>query len=799
MVLKRLKKLFIFILLFGFLILIAGWFVVRSLRPDYDGTKVLDGLDTTVTVKYTDHGIPHIYADSEVDAYRALGYVHAQDRLWQMELLRRVARGGLSEVFGPEQIATDRFFLSLGIADASEAAVAVLDKDATEYKLVSAYLSGINSFIEQGPTPPEYYLTGLEKKPFEVVDVYNSLGYMAFSFAMAHKTDPLLSEIQERLGLDYVNELLQEENRESTSIPVFDIRDSSRNSFAVAKQINQVLAGSPVPALEGSNSWVVGPSKTHNKKVLFANDPHIGFAQPSVWFEAHLSAPGYEKYGYHLAGIPFPLLGHNKSYAYGLTMFENDDIDFYRETINPKDSNQYWRNGTWKSFDRIEKAILVKGADPVILKFRKSDMGMLVNEVIKDLNSLEPVSMFWVYTQGANRVLEALYGISHAKDMLDFEASVQKIHAPGLNVMYGDSSGNVAWWAAARLYKLPDSVSSKLILKASDLDSNYIKTVSFPENPKSVNPPFGYVYSANNKPDSTAVGFIPGYYLPENRAKRITDLLDAKSDWTKEAFLEMIVDDTSPVAPKIVANLSKYLDVKQLKDDEIVYVDLLNKWKGDYPLDSHEAVFYHRWVYYFLNNTFADELGKDGFNAFLGTHLAKRLLANMAEKEMSVWWDNTRTSDKKETKADIILLAFQQTMQSLERDFGRNPDNWFWEEVHQLEHKHPIGSIKIFRPLFNVGPFPVRGSAEVINNMAFNYDSTGYFPVTAGPSTRRIIDFSDVDNSMSILPTGQSGNPFSPYYDDQAPLYAKGLFRKMMLNSAEINQNAKHKLILKPL
>jgi penicillin amidase len=797
--LKRLKKIFIFILLIVLVTLLAGWLVVQALKPDYGGSKIIKGLNAPVTVKYTEYGIPHIYADSEVDGYRALGYVHAQDRLWQMELLRRVARGGLSEVFGPDQIATDRFFLGLGIADASEMAVAALDKETPQYKLVTAYLDGINTFIQDGPTPPEYYLTGLEKKPFEVVDVYNALGYMAFSFAMAHKTDPLLTELGERLGMEYVKELLDEELRESTSIPIFDLRDSTHTSYAFSKQINQLLLTSPTPALEGSNSWVVGPSKTRNKKVLFANDPHIGFAQPSVWFEAHLTAPGYEKYGYHLAGIPFPLLGHNKSYAYGLTMFENDDIDFYRESINPKDSNQYWRNGTWKSFDRIEKAILVKGSDPVILKFRKSDIGMLVNDVIKDLNENEPVSMSWVYTQGSNRVLEALYGISHAVDMHDFEASVQKIHAPGLNVMYGDSAGNVAWWAAARLYKLPDSVSSKLILKASDRDSSYIRPVHFSENPKSVNPPFGYVYSANNKPDSTEAGFIPGYYLPENRGRRITDLLDSKSDWTKEAFLEMIVDDTSPVVPEIVANLSKYLDVKQLNDSEIAYVDLLNKWEGDYPLNSHEAVFYHRWVYFFLRNTFADELGNEGFNAFVGTHLAKRILAEMAEKESSVWWDNLNTKNERETKADIILTAFQLTMQSLASDFGTNPENWLWEEVHQLEHKHPIGSIKIFRSLFNVGPFPVRGSTEVINNMAFTYDSTGYFPVTAGPSTRRVIDFSDVENSMSILPTGQSGNPFSPYYDDQAPLYAKGLFRKMIINPKEIDQNTKHTLILKPL
>ncbi|MFM1878972.1 MAG: hypothetical protein RLZZ241_1838 [Bacteroidota bacterium] len=779
-------------------LLVSGWFFIQSIRPEYDGTRNLKNLQNPVKVIYTDHGIPHIYGDSEEDAFRALGYVHAQDRLWQMELLRRVARGGLSEVFGSEQVPTDRFFLNLGIADASEIAAKDLQKDTPHYRLVKAYIDGINQFIASGPTPPEYYLTGLEKSPFEIVDVYNSLGYMAFSFAMAHKTDPLLSEISERIGPDYVKELLEENISETERIPVFDSTDSTQKAFSLAARLSQLVSGPPVPALEGSNSWVLAPQKTKSGKVLFANDPHIGFAQPSVWFEAHVKAMDYEKYGYHLAGIPFPLLGHNRNYAYGLTMFENDDIDFFQETINPADSNQYWRDGTWKTFDRIEKVILVKDADPVILKLRKSDLGMLVNDVIPELKGKTPVSMSWVYTQGKNEVLEALYGISHASNIGEFEASVQRIHAPGLNVMYGDSTGNIAWWAAARLHIVPNLVSTKQIISVEARDTVFFKDVPFTKNPKAINPTSGYVYSANNQPDSTSIGWVPGYYLPENRARRIVELLKVKDGWDKEDMLKMIVDDTSPVVPEIIANLSKSLDVKKLSDAEIAYIDVLNKWKGDYPLNSHEAVFYHRWVYLFLKNTFMDELGPEGFKAFMGTHLAKRVLAKMASNEESLWWDDIKTPAVKEDKDDHVLLAFKETMQFLKEDFGPDPEGWQWGEVHQLEHKHPIGSLKIFRPLFNVGPFPVRGSSEVINNMAFTTDETGYFNVNAGPSTRRIIDFSDIENSMSILPTGQSGNPFSPYYSDQAAAYSRGEFRKMMLNPSEIEQHSKHILILNP-
>lgn len=791
------RKIFQVLVLLVILLALAGFLISRALKPDYEGTRALTGLQDSVKVLYGPYGIPHIYGKSEADAFRALGYVHAQDRLWQMELLRRVARGGLSEVFGPDLLDTDRFFLSLGIDEATKATIQSLDGNSQEYKLASAYLEGVNAFIADGPTPPEFYLTGLDKAPFDLEDVYNSIGYMAFSFAMAHKTDPFLTELGQRLGPSYLGELLDENPGATTRIPNYDTRDSAARGYAASSEIRRLLNRLPLPALEGSNSWVVGPSKTKNGKVLFANDPHIGFAQPSVWFEAHLSTPAYERYGYHLAGIPFPLLAHNRSNAYGMTMFENDDIDFYRETLDAQDSNRYLRPDGWKTFQRVEKSIKVKGADPVPFAYRRSDLGPLVNEVIKDLEGGTPVSMSWVYTQGPNQVLQALFGIAHASTLPEFEKAVRKIHAPGLNIMYGDAQGNVAWWAAARLYRLPDTVSTKLVLDGTKTDSLFVKHVPFSENPKAINPSWGYVYSANNQPDSTGVGFIPGYYLPENRARRITTLLDARNNWDSEAVQAMILDNTSPVNPIIASRLAKYIDVKQLNSAQVACVDALNKWQGDYPLESMEALLFHRWIYYFLHNTFADEMGEEGFKAFLDTHLAKRIVAVMAAREASVWWDDTTTSDV-EDKAAIVSRSFREAIESVSRDFGDDTRDWRWGKVHELEHKHPIGSMALFRPLFNVGPFPVPGTQEVINNLAFTYDATGYFPVTSGPSTRRVIDFSDIENSMSILPTGQSGNPFSPHYDDQAEMYARGEFRKMMLNAEEIEQAALNTLIFTP-
>jgi penicillin amidase len=262
--------------------------------------------------------------------------------------------------------------------------------------------------------------------------------------------------------------------------------------------------------------------------------------------------------------------------------------------------------------------------------------------------------------------------------------------------------------------------------------------------------------------------------------------LDKKDDWDKNAVMEMITDDTSPVNPDIVSHLARLVRVKELSEADSNLLDKLSSWAGNSPINSIEATIFHRWIYFFLKNTFEDELGPDLFQQFLATHFHKRLIAPMAQKDVSVWWDNSQTEEIKESKTDIVHKSFIMALESLKTEFGERSSQWTWDKVHTLEHGHPIGQIELLRSFFNVGPFPVAGTREVINNMAFSYNKDGKYNVTAGPSTRRIVDFSDIENSMSILPTGQSGNPFSPYYRDQAELFINGKFRKMMMNKEEI-------------
>ena len=795
------KKRYKFLIIFGSviaLLLIALLVFRASMKPTYGGKIELPTLETDVEVYYDAYGIPHIYGASQREAFTALGYVHAQDRLWQMELLRRVARGGLSEVFGEDLIPTDKFFLSLGIDEATNRTLSTIDRRDSTFILAQAYLDGINAFLEQGPTPIEFILTGLEKEPYTMRDIYNSIGYMAFTFAQAHKTDPLLTDIKNNLGPAYLEDLEIEVDPSTEFIRTFNGSSALSTEKDMLSAVHKALGALPIPQMEGSNSWVLAPTKTSTGKVILANDPHIGFAQPSVWYEAHINAPGFEKYGYFLGGIPFPMLGHNQQLAYGLTMFENDDVDFYREEQDPRDTNRYRTPEGWKEYEWITKQIKVKRQEPVLFRYKKTDHGPIINAVIDQVNGDEPVSMSWIYTQEENKLMQALHGMSRATDFDSFKGYLPDIHAPGLNVMYGDAEGNVAWWAVGKLYTMPGGTQTKLILEGANGEQEKERFLDFEENPQAINPPWNYVYSANNQPSEISGFQYPGYYLPENRAKRIVDLLEAKDDWDADAVREMILDVTSSVNPEVVTNLSKWVDVTELDADEIRLLDHLSNWNGTYDLDSYETTIYHRWVYNYLRNTFEDEMGPEMFEHFLATHLMKRIIAPLSAKTNSVWFDNIQTSDVIETQNEIVHDAFVKAMVSLKADFGGNIEEWTWDKVHTIEHKHPIGEIATFRSFFNVGPFPVHGTREVINNLAFIYSPDGFYPVTSGPSTRRVIDFSDIENSTSILPTGQSGNPFSPHYSDQAKMYNAGEFRKMLLNEEEVKSSRKSLLTFTP-
>jgi len=777
-----LKKVAYSLLVIAILLAVVAFIFVQNNKPVYNGSKTIEGLQDEVSVYFDTYGVPHIFANSEADAYQALGYVHAQDRLWQMELIRRIAAGRLSEIFGEQLVKTDKLFRGMGVEYAAKNFIEQIDSSSQSFLLSQAYLDGINNFIDEGKTPIEYQLIGVEKEHFSIKDIYNVYGYMAFSFAQAHKTDLLLTDLKEALGKNYLLDLDLDISPRSTLIK--NSRGVKRMMAQTGKSINNIMDSLPVSPFVGSNSWVIGPQKTKNGKVIFANDPHIGFSQPSVWYQAHLITPKTEMYGFHLALSPFPVLGHNYDIAVGITMFENDDVDFFEEDIN-------------QQYKVREEIIKVKNSEDVVFEVKTGPHGPLMNGFLEGLVEERKISMDWIYLKRPTDLLDITYKSSHATSLIEFKDAVSKINAPGLNMMYGDAKGNIAWFGTGQLYEREEGVHTKFILNGSNEIDDKITYLDFEQNPQAINPSWHYVYSANNQPEEVNGKLYPGYYLPEDRAKRIVELLESNDAFTSADVEIMLNDVQSSVSPMLVKIILENISKVNLSETEKEAIEILKSWKGDYKKELVAPTIYFKFIYNFLENTFADEMGQEKFEQFLQTHLYKRQIAKQLRLNRSKWWDDIETKEVKELKDEIITRSFHEAIKELEDQYGDDIDDWLWSSSLEVNHKHAFDQNSLLRGFFNVGPFKTDGGIEVINNQLFKLNGSGQYEVVSGPSTRRIIDFSDVENGKAILPTGQSGNVFSKHYKDQADKYLKGEYIKMMLNKDEI-KSSKDILVLLP-
>lgn len=778
----------------------AVYFYLLSTKPVYNGNITLDGLQSPVKVIYDPYGIPHIYAGNERDAFLALGYVHAQDRLFQMELLRRVGSGRLSEIFGKDMVEVDRLFRTLGIQQAAKQSAALyLNSDTAPYqKNALAYLDGINQYIERGKNPIEFQLLGIKKQKFTPEDIYCIVGYMSFSFAEALRSDPIFEKIKEKYGENYLADIAKEYQPGSLRIPVHEQDAAITNiSHAVTAIFNRL----PVAPWIGSNGWVLSPSRSASGKVLFANDTHIGYSQPSVWYEAHLEAPGYSFYGNFLAGVPFAVIGHSRFASWGLTMFENDDLDLFREKMNPDDSTQFRFMDHWEQATARRETIVVKGAAPVAFNVVETRHGPIFNNALKGLGAIkDPVAMRWTFTKFPSKTLQASYNFSKSTSMQAFKEAVSWIHAPGLNVMYGDADGNIAWWTAAKMTRYAPGVDAKLFLDGSS-GLNEPDYYPFSDNPHSENPATGLVYSCNNQPDTIHGIFLSGYFYPDDRARRLNALLAQKETWSLEAIKTIQTDVTSATKPAVAREFASVLQKNYPVEKNTVAADALNAlstWDGRHEVEDIGPTIFYTMMTFLLSNTMADELGKEDFETFSTTWCMRATTNRLPFNELSPWWDNIQTTNKKETRADLFKLAFDSTLLKLEHDLGNNVSKWNWGRVHTIEQTHPFGKEWPLNWLFNVGPEGVKGGLEVINNVGFPMDKNEPFHSTYGPAMRILIDFNDIEHSLSVNPSGESGNPMSAHYGDQFHLYNTGAYRMQMMNKEEIEAAETGILLLNP-
>ncbi|WP_223500728.1 penicillin acylase family protein [Pseudomonas sp. BF-R-24] len=776
----------------------AGWYLY-SKQPSRQGMVELQHLQGSVTVRYDERGIPHIRADNETDLYRALGYVHAQDRLFQMEVLRRLARGELAEVLGPKLLDTDKLMRSLRIRERAETYLANLDKQSPSFIAMQAYLDGINQYQDSHAKPVEFDVLGIPKRPFTAQDTISIAGYMAYSFAAAFRTEPLLTFVRDQLGPQYLNifDLDWQPkgvlNGTGTTLASADWKDLN----ALARLSEQALADNGLPQFEGSNAWVVAGSRTQSGKPLLAGDPHIRFSAPSVWYEAQLSAPGFELYGHYQALMPFASLGMNHDFGWSITMFQNDDLDLIAEKVNPDNPNQVWYRGKWVDMTTSEQQIAVKGQAPVTLVLRQSPHGPIVNDALGSGVGKTPIAMWWAFLESQNPILEGFYQLNRADTLAKARGAAAKIQAPGLNVVWANAKGDIGWWAAAQLPKRPAGVRPWFILDGSTAEADKDGFYPFSANPQEENPARGYIVSANFQPVSPTGMEIPGYYNLADRGQQLNRQLSDKAiKWDLENSQKLQLGTTTAYGPRLLAPLLPVLREVVSDPAELKLVEQLAQWKGDYPLDSTSATLFNQFLFNLTDATMRDELGNDFFETLLSTRVIDAALPRLAASADSPWWDNRSTLDK-ETRADTVKAAWQSSLAHLKSTLGADSSQWQWGSAHTLTHGHPLGQQKPLDLFFNVGPFAAPGSHEVPNNLSAKIGPAPW-PVTYGPSTRRLIDFADPAHSLTINPVGQSGVLFDSHYDDQAEAYVEGMYFQAHLNEEEVTANTRSTLKLLP-
>ncbi|KMN17428.1 penicillin acylase family protein [Pseudomonas weihenstephanensis] len=774
----------------------GGVWYVQSKLPAREGQVELYTLKEPVTVRYDERGVPHIRAGNQLDMYRALGYVQAQDRLFQMEIMRRLARGELAEILGPKLVETDKLFRSLRIRERAATYVNELDQQSPAWQALQAYLDGINQYQATHAKPVEFDVLGIPPRAFTAEDTISIAGYMAYSFAAAFRTEPLLTYVRDQLGSDYLKVFDLEWQPKGVLPPALAANDW-KTLGALAQLSDSALSQAGLPQFEGSNAWAVSGRRTQNGKPLLAGDPHIRFSVPSVWYEAQLSAPDFELYGYHQALVPFAFLGNNREFGWSLTMFQNDDLDLIAEKTHPKNPNQVWYHGQWVDMTRTEQEIAVKGQAPVTLVLRQSPHGPIVNDVLGDIAGNTPIAMWWGFLETKNPILEGFYQLNRANTVSKARKAATYIQAPGLNVVWANAHGNIGWWAAAQLPRRPAGVNPAFILDGSTAQADKLGFYPFSANPQEVNPSRGYIVSANFQPVSPTGLEIPGYYNLADRGQQLNrQLSDASVKWNLKNSQALQLGTTTGYAQRVLKPLLPVLRKGVSDPAELKLVEQLAQWKGDYPLDSTSATLFNQLLFSLADAAMHDELGDAFFDILLTTRVIDEALPRLVASPDSPWWDNRHTLAN-ETRADTVNVAWRNSLVQLKATLGDDPAQWQWGRAHTLTHEHPLGKQKPLDWLFNVGPFAAPGSHEVPNNLSAKLGPAPW-AVGYGPSTRRLIDFAEPTHTLSINPVGQSGVPFDKHYKDQAQSYIEGRYDKPYMEDADVQLNTRSTLRLMP-
>lgn len=772
---------------------LAGYLLLRASLPKRSGTLKLAGLRGSVEVVFDERGVPHVYAASERDAVMAVGYLHAQERLWQMDLMRRAVTGRLSEIFGSVTAPVDRKFRTLGLWHAAENDMARLDPDVLA--LLDAYVSGVNAYVDTLRTvrPPEFLAMRYRPEKWTLRDSMCVIKLMCFRLSGNLDSEILRTRMMRELGREATYEVLGGTLQHGPSII-----EPEPPAAAPARRVSQAalppaLSFLERPARGASNSFVLSGTLTATGKPLLANDPHLPVEVPGIWYEAHLSAKdSLDVAGMTIPGLPFVVIGHNRKIAWGLTNLWADCQDLYMESVDKEHPSQYQIDGKWYPMKIDREQIGVRGADPERIRLSWTLHGPIVSPEL--VESPEPLALAWTAYHGG-RSVRAFYELNKASSFSEFCYALQAFDAPSQNFVYADVDGNIGYWPSG---KIPQRPHHDGLVPVPGWDSKFEWAVYMDtrERPHLYNPKGGSIITANNR-----VIEDPRYVFTQEfesvfRARRLAELLTAQGQQRGgSSEILGILRDVSSLESELYRPVWSEC-AKDATGEEKAALDILLDWNG--MLDEKSgaaAALYESFRLRLMEYTLADELG-DLFPDFM-EYQGERMIGVLAilDRPDSPWWDDRGTADKRESMQDVFSRSLADAYASLAK-MNSGALHVDWTTMHELRLQHILGANKLLGRLFNRGPYPYPGDGETVNNSDYSYKQP--FGVTMTASCRIVMDASNWDASVSILPMGQSGHPLDRHYADQTGRFLNGEATPMPFTKAAVERARASTLTLVP-
>jgi penicillin amidase len=800
------------ILLVAGMILIAmfAWYRSAS-QPQIDGSMKLPGVAAAIDIVRDAEGIPHIYAQSADDAYFALGFVHAQDRLWQLELNRRIAAGRMAEILGPKAVDTDRFLRTLGVRRNAEMILANLAPETRT--ALEAYAKGINAYLDnrKGPLPPEFILTGAPAPVhWQPVDSIGWQTMMAWDLGANWSQELLRMRLAQGLSLDQINEFLPPYPGD----PVMKTRDYTnlyRELAGTTTQLTKVSKIAYPSYVEGmgSNNWVLSGAFSETGKPLLANDPHLGLSAPALWYFAHLSAPGLNVIGATLPGIPAVILGRNDRIAWGFTNTAPDVQDLYIEKINPANPLQYQTPEGWADFKTRQETIKVKGKPDVVIEVRESRHGPVITGALPIIAKApvdakqHVVAFSWTALKPDDITLQAGIKMNRAQNWEQFLDAVKDFGSPQQNMVYADIDGNIGFVAPGRVPIRKPENDLKGLAPAPGWDARYdwAGFIPFDELPRQFNPDSGRIVTANEKIiDPTYPHFLTSEWALPYRANRIADLLDAKPAHDMGSLAQIQKDHVSLAAQQLLPLLRQ--TVPRSERAKAALYDL-SKWNGSMDANRVEPLIFTAWMREASRQIFADELGEDLMKDYWeqrNVHLSMVNVLNDVNGQ-GRWCRNVSAAaaDQPQNCADLLSASLDAALVDLGKRYGKTMANWRWGDAHfALSEHRPFGKFSPLDKLFDIR-IPTPGDTYTINVGRHNLrDEAQPFANRHAASLRALYDLSDLENSQFIHSTGQSGNVLSPLYRNYSQRWARVGYLPMKTDRPIVENNRLGTLTLTP-